>query len=276
MPLTGRRGATVAELAVALLLAGVAAALGAGMLVSTERRVRREGDDSHAAQTIRDVMHAMESDLASARWNTVLIRGDTAVDLEAHVGTSVACVATGALLVLPAATTSLGEPWSSWRYPPEFTDVVAVWDSSGAGSWFTASIDSVSEPGAGAGCAAGSPFRSIADSLSQRPVVRLRLASPLPAAVGPGAPVRVFRGVRWALYRGGGGSWWLGQRRCTATCGAIQPVAGPLASPTDTGLAFVAGSDGGMTVMLRAVSATRREPLERRAITVRGVPRGVP
>jgi hypothetical protein len=276
VPLTPRRGATVAELAIALLLAGVAAALGAGMLLSAERRARREGDDSHASQTTRDVVHAVGSDLASARWNTVVVRGDTALDLQAHVGTSVACVVAGASLVLPAEVTSGGEPWTSWRYQVEVTDIVAAWDSSGGGSWVSATVDSVFQSASGAGCAAGSAFRSLADSISQHPVTRLHLSIALPVTVGPGAPVRVFRGVRWTLYRGGDGAWWLGQRRCAATCGAVQPVAGPLAPPADTGLVFISGPDGAMTLMVRAASDSRRENLERRSLTVRGVPRGAP
>jgi hypothetical protein len=274
--LTARRGATVAELALALVLAGVAAALGAGMLASAERHARREGDDSRASQTTRDVVHAVGADLAAARWNSIVVRGDTALDLDAHVGFSVACVANGQLLVLPAATTSLGEPWSHWRYPAEVGDIVAAWDSTGGGGWTTAAIDSVSQSGAGAGCAAGGAFRSIADSISQLPVTRLQLTSPLPAAVGAGSPVRVFRAVRWTLYRGGEGLWWLGQRRCATTCGAVQPVAGPLAPPSDTGLAFVPGADGAMTVLVRAASTSRREVLGRRDLAVRGVPRAIP
>jgi hypothetical protein len=274
--LIGRRGATVAELALALVLAGVAAALGAGMLVSAERRARREGDDSRASQTTRDVIHAVGSDLAAARWNSVVVRGDTALDLHAHVGSSVACVVAGQSLVLPATATSAVEPWSTWRYPVEVSDIVAAWDSTSGGAWVIATIDSVSQSAAGAGCAAGSAFRSIVDSISQLPVTRLHLTSALPAAIGPGSPVRVFRSVRWTLYRGGEGLWWLGQRRCATSCGAVQPVAGPLAPPSDTGLAFVAGPDGAMTVLVRAAAGSNREALERRALAVRGVPRAVP
>jgi hypothetical protein len=273
----GRRGATVAELAIALLLAGVAAALGAGILLAAERRSRRDGDDGIAAQVTRDVLHVLGAEIAAARWDAIIVRGDTALELQAHVGVSVACVAAGDVLVLPSSTTSLGDPYSVWRSPPEVGDVIVVWDTAGTGAWFSTPADSVSSVASGAGCVAGGPFRSLADSLAQLSVTRVRLTASLPAGVAPGAPVRVFRLLRWMLYRGGDGRWWLGQRRCSiSACGSAQPVAGPLASPADSGLAFIDDADGGVVVSVRAERRASMPPVVRREFTIRGFPRASP
>jgi hypothetical protein len=269
-----RRGATLAEMAVALMVVGSAAALGAGLLLAAERRTRRDGNDSIAGQTTREAMHILGAEVASARWGSVFVRGDTALDLESHVGVAVVCAAAGSVLVLPPARTSLAEPWTSWRYPAEATDRIAVWDSAGA--WTLATVDSVTST-TGGGCAAGGPFRSIADSIDREPMTRLRLSAPIVAA--PGAPVRVFRAERWTLYRGGDRRWWLGQRRCTnGACGAAQPVAGPLASPADTGLRFVAGSqdDGRIDVYLRPEAGGSRARVARGQFTIRGISGGSP
>jgi hypothetical protein len=266
-----RRGATIAEMAVALLLAGSAAAVGAGMLVSAERRTRRDSHDSLSSQTARDVLHVLGAEIAAARWESVVVRGDTALDLQSHVGVSVACAASGDLLILPPVRTTLVEPYTEWRVPPEATDSVIVWDT--AGTWQSARIDSVAN--VNSGCAAGGPFRSAADSATGASLTRLRLSRGL--AASPGTPVRVYRSLRWMLYRGGDNRWWFGQRRCASgACGAAQPVAGPLAPPGDTGLRFAASPDGGVEVSVRGAVPGSRAPLSRAEFSVRGAPRAAP
>ena len=59
---------------------------------------------SLASQTTHDVFHALEVEVSAARWDALAVRGDTALDLQSHVGASVACVAGATLLVLPNAS----------------------------------------------------------------------------------------------------------------------------------------------------------------------------
>lgn len=264
-----RRGATLAELAIALVLAGVAAALGSRLMMAMERRARTESHASRASQTAREIAHVIGTELASGRWAPSGIRGDTAIDLDSHIGTSVVC-ATGALaIVLPGSRTSTGVPFTFWRQAPEAGDVVLAWDSATA-TWLESVADSVSHKADGAGCRADGVFRSAADSVAGEPVVRLRVRDSLPASIGPGAPVRVLRSSRWVLYRGGDRAWWLGYRRCpSGTCGSVQPVAGPLAAPADTGLRFDAATDGTVSVTMRAGDGPDRTAIVRRVFGTR-------
>jgi hypothetical protein len=262
-----RRGATVAELAVALLLAGVAAAIGGGVLVAAERRSRRDASDSIAAQTTRETMHILAAAIASARWGSVAVRGDTALDLDSHVGISVVCASSPHEIVLPAHRTTRAEPWTVWRLPPEPLDLVAIWDSTGV--WRMATVDSVSGT-LGGGCAAGGAFPSLEDSVAGAPLTRLRITTPLTFTLG--APVRVYRPERWTIYRGGDRQWWFGQRRCPmGECGAAQPVSGPLSPPADSGLRFRQQSSGEVSVRLRP-AATPQPPVARGNFAVRGAP----
>lgn len=252
----GRAGALVAELAVALLLAGVAAVIGGGVLVATERRLRRDASGDRATQAIRDVVHALSTDIEAALPDSFRARGDTALDLYAHVGVSVVCVKSGRVVVLPGATSSTGTPYSFWRQLPEAGDLLVAWDSSGSGRWHSAAVDSVAMVTDGAGCSTASAFRTRADSVARIAVTRLRVTPPLPPRVSAGAPLRIFRAVRWVLYRGSDGAWSLGYRRCPAgVCGTVQPVAGPLSPAADSGLAFGLGEPGVIGIAVRTPGA---------------------
>lgn len=247
-----RTGATtLAELCIALVLGFVAAALGGGVLLAAERHARRDRDAGRESQAIRDVAHVLATEVASARVGSIVVRGDTAIDIASHVGASVACRVGTTELVLPSVSTSLALPYTSWRQVVEVGDQVVVWDATAGGVWVSARVDTVSARTDGAGCAADGAFRTAADSAARFAVTRLRVASPLPTGVVRGAPVRVFRDVRWVLYRSGDRSWWLGQRRCTGACAAAQPVAGPLAPPADSGLAFGLSDAGVLTITVR-------------------------
>jgi hypothetical protein len=50
--------------------------------------------------------------------------------------------------------------------------------------------------------------------------------------------VRFARRVRYSVYRGGDGKWYLGYRRCVTTCAAIQPISGPYESRSGPPLSF--------------------------------------
>jgi len=251
-----RAGAVVAELAVALLLAGVAAVIGGGIIVATERRLRRDASGDRATQAIRDVVHALSTDIEAALPDSFRARGDTALDLYAHVGVSVVCVKSGRVVVLPGATSSRGTPYSFWRQAPEAGDVLIAWDSSGSGRWHAAVVDSVATVNDGAGCSTAGAFRTRADSVARIAVTRVRVTPPLPPRVNAGAPVRVFRAVRWMLYRSSDGAWSLGYRRCPeGACGTAQPVAGPLAPAADSGLAFGLGEPGVVGIAVRTPGA---------------------
>ncbi|MDQ8165452.1 MAG: hypothetical protein P3A28_06830 [Gemmatimonadota bacterium] len=253
-----RSGATsLAELCIALVLGSVAAAVGLGVLVTAERHARRDRDSGRESQAVRDVSHVLVTEVASARAGSIVARGDTAIDIASHVGVSVACRVGADELVLPPAQTSLAAPYTHWRHVAEAGDQLSVWDTTAGGRWVSARVDSVAAKPDGAGCPADGAFRSVADSVVRRPVTWLRVSPPPPPGVVRGAPVRVYRELRWMLYRSSGKAWWLGTRRCSAGCAAAQPVAGPLAAPGDSGLVFEPMPDGGLTITLRAEPPVR-------------------
>jgi hypothetical protein len=91
---------------------------------------------------------------------------------------------------------------------------------------------------------------------------RLVLRDPLADDVRLGAPIRVMRRGRLALYHAGSGDWMLGWRRCAydnASCGSVQPVAGPLATRSNGGLRLRLKGAGSLLVNARTPGVARSE-----------------
>jgi hypothetical protein len=225
---------------VAFALAALVAAAAFAALAGAERYVRRAAVTSEDRRTIREAEFVLASELRAAAADSVRLLGDTAIEFLGLVGTSAACVAAAGTLVLPPSVTTRALPFTVWRASPARGDLVAVFDTATPAAWRTALADSVEARTDGAGCTPASGLLSVADSVARRPVTRLRLGRALPASAGVGAPVRVLRRGRSVLTRGADRSWSLSYRACDAAlaCGVAQPVAGPLAAPSDSGLVF--------------------------------------
>lgn len=276
--MSGRRGAGLAEMIVVLALSAIVSAASAAALVGAERYMRRSRATSDARRTLREAEAVLSSELRSALLDSLRVRGDTAVDFLGQVGVSVVCVSSGNLMVLPPDVAAGGTPYSSWRASPEAGDIVAVFDTAGAGTWRTAVVDTAATRTDGAGCKPSSGLISAADSAARRPVMRVVLRSSLGAAAVVGMPVAVLRSGRYALTRAADGSWSLSYRRCTgSSCGVAQPVVGPLAAPSDSGLVFTTvASDSRLEVFFRSPSvapsdAPRESALLRVTLRNRGI-----
>lgn len=254
-----RAGATLAELLVALTITAVVAAAGSVALLAAERQFRATAVSSDDERALRDAETVLRAELRAADRDSILLRGDTAVEFFTHVGASVGCVLSARLLVLAPEQSSTGFPYSVWRATPSPGDVVLVADSATAGGWFRAAIDSSASRSDGAGCRPGSGLMTPADSASHVPATRLVLSRELPAGAVMAAPVRVLRRGRYALVKGSDKSWALSFRTCDGPgiCGPSQPVVGPLAASSDSGLVFRYDSVAGtLSIDLRAPRRT--------------------
>jgi type II secretory pathway pseudopilin PulG len=262
--LTRRRGAGLVELIVAMSLSAICAVAATSAMAGAERYMRRARATSDARRMVREAAAVLAFDLRAATGDSLRVRGDTAVDFLGLVGLSVVCVSSGPILVLPPDEAADGLPYSSWRAPPESGDLLAVFDTSGTGVWRATVVESAAERTDGAGCGPSTGLLSGADSAARRPVMRVVLRSSLDSVRAlVGAPVRVVRGARYALTRAADASWSLSYRRCLGpTCGVAQPVAGPLAAPSDSGLtfAFIAGSSQVEALLQAPATAPQHSP----------------
>ena len=256
-----RRGHTLVEALCALALGGLLASA-AGLAFGAARGSLERAE-------LRDVAGKAEREAvaivrrAVATGGSVIARGDTAVELDLLLGLSVAC---------GLGAHELWLPWPEERglsaLPtlPTPDDLLAVRDvATSPDAWTYAVVDSVGSRVDATICTAADGWRDAA--AASHPVLRVVLLDSLPATLGPGAEVRIYRRGRFTLYHAGRGEWMLGWRRChpwSGVCGTVQPVAGPLGPP----------GTGGFRVL--EVQAPDRWELSARGVGGRGATASVP
>lgn len=274
--MTSRRGAVLAELIVALVITGVVAALAAAAMVAAERHLRAGSGASDAARLEQEVELVLRSEIRGALGDSLVARGDTAIELLAHVGSSVLCSWSGRTVTLPPSQSTSGTPLSRWRYTPAAGDFLYLFDTL-ANGWQRFAVDSAATRVDAAGCPPATGYALRSDSVLRRPVMRVVLTTAVPPTVLVGTPVRLARRGRWGLVRGTDKSWELAYRSCDLPghCGASQPVAGPLAAPADSGLRFRLLAPGRVELAIRsaAASSARRSGV---AAVVPAMTQGVP
>lgn len=208
-----RRGMGLAELLVSLALGAVILAAVTRGLVQQVRLQRDRTAQARADEIVREVHEVLRAEVNHAA-GTVAVLGDTALDLASLRLFARACDHDAARLIVSAS--------EAWWSPARAGDSLALVDTSLHAEW-RATIAAVGTQQASASCPAGG--------------TRLLLGTVVPTTVPALAvPVRVWRVVRYTQYRAGDGTWWFGERSCTPTCGAAQPIAGPLAPPVQRGL----------------------------------------
>jgi hypothetical protein len=277
-----RAGSTLAELLVASTVALALVTLAASVLAATRRHATRidarrqaRAQLAQGAALLRAELRGASGDGTAPEGSDLRVARDTALELRVLVGGAVACAGSeGAVLELPAASRDDAPPFAAWGDAPQPGDVALVHDAGvqpGADddTWHARAVTAV-EAGE---CRTG-PFAAAARG--DAPRHRLRLDAALPLSVREGAPVRVLRWRRYALYRTGDGEWMLGQRAWEgAALAPPQPAAGPFADAAGGGFAVRSFDGAGSSVpapaatLVAAVHATLRA--ERRTAGARWV-----
>lgn len=212
-----RRGATVAEILVALTLASIVLGSMMSSVLRQQRSHARASDVSGAEAQSRAATRLLASQLASlepaAGDITPASATDTSIQYRAAVALGIACNASPGLVIpVPSGSGGLDGSFSTVRGGDSLWWFV---DSL----WHAAPIAEVSA--IAAQCTLPMPAAGAS----------VRLSIGAHDTVPPGAPLRVTRQTRSHVYRSGDGTWQLGFREwnpVTQSFTAPQPVAGPL------------------------------------------------
>lgn len=284
MPPAGRRrraGTSLPELLVALVLFGL---VGAATLRALDRQARfhagvmavLEARGQHAA-----VHEALAVSLRgiSATGGDIARLADSAIVFRLQVGSGVACGLAGGALDLAPDSIAAGQRLGAFATWPQAGDTAWVFDegptdAAADDAWAALRITSAT---LAAGRCAGSPLVDpVLDAA--RPAWHLAVSGAPPATAVTGAPVRLTRVARFALYRGGTGESWLGYAEVQPAAGwiTIQPVAGPYlpynrSAPPASGIALQALDSSGAAVPFPGGAAPVMVSIATRTVTSRTV-----
>lgn len=257
-----RRGTSLVELLVALALFGI---VGAATLRSLDRQARFHSGvlailESRAQHAAAHEAVAVELRGASTMAGDISRLSDSSIVFRLPVGAGVACDLAGGAIDLAPDSVSAGQVFARFRTSPQAGDTAWLFDEgptdvAADDSWFGVAVTSVARA---PGHCPGSPLvNPVLDA--GRPSWRLYHAgAPPPATIAAGAPVRLTRIARFALYRGGTGEHWLGFTEWQPVAGswiAIQPVSGPYlpfnaGAPRASGIALSGRDSSGALAML--------------------------
>ena len=226
-----------------IAILGLVGAIVGSTIIDQQRFHRNAGAIIEAREGVRDAMEVLSTDLRGAAVSdTVRLMADSAIELFASIGTSVACRAISASSIALAGESATGNTLTSLLLAPDTGDIALIYrrDSIAAGGhvWERHRIAALTSR-------LGNPH-CLVDGVAPGEGFVLMLQSSLAQSVERGAPVRFVRRVRYSLYSSSDAQWYLGYRRCNAVgasvCGAIQPISGPYrrysADKAQTGFLF--------------------------------------
>lgn len=252
------RGATLAELVVALTVAGAVFALFAVISLRQQRLFADLATDAALDRQMRETASILPIDLRSpsAVSGDILDARDTAIEIRSTIASAVGCDTAGGALVLSPPDTgtttsasylsSIAVGDTAWLFTPGDT----------ADHWQPYAITDVRSTTPGQ-CSPRGPVLSAVASAVRRTAISLA-AAPAPVSL-VGAPLRVTRPLRYSIYRSADARWYLGGRDWNTTTlqfNTIQPVAGPFLAAAQ-GLAFLYFDSAG-TALATPVADTRR------------------
>jgi prepilin-type N-terminal cleavage/methylation domain-containing protein len=236
----GRRGVTLVELLVALMVGGIALGLVASISVREQRIFADLADGAALSGQLRDASAILPIDLraAATRAGDVREARDTSVELRGTIASAIICDSVGQTLALAPSAAGV-QTFSGFETSIDVGDTAWVLSpTDSTGDWLPYRISAVAAVAPG-NCAATGPRLNDSGQRASRVGMTLAGASSLGTIIG--LPIRVTRPLRFSVYRASDGFWYLGERDWSTAnqrFNTIQPVSGPFLSPASGGLMF--------------------------------------
>ena len=291
LPRRARRGFTLVELLIVIILLGIVGSAITTVVVRQQRFYRGANEILDTRGQIRQAAAILPTELRgmSSAGGDLRAIGPQTLEFNAPIGTSIACqllnggAGTATQVALPPVAVN-GPAITSFLSTPAAGDLAFVYndngtvDNLGDDSWTTTSISTAAGSVTsvnGINCIAPAAAYTVAADNTQ-PRLKITFAS-APPNMSVGTVIRFARPVRYSLYRASDNRWYLGyEQLVTGPTGAawtgVQPVSGPYlagdaGSVGDRGLQFRYFLQSGAEVTALPPTTT---PIARVDIVVRG------
>ena len=239
-----RRGMTLIEIMISLVLLGIVGGVIMRVIMRQQRFYQGVNQIMSQRGQLRQATTVLPIDLRSLSsvGDDIIAATDSSMEFMVNVGTSIVCeVVNGSQVALPLTSLASGQVLTSWFGYGEPTAGATVYiynDSSVAGNeedrWQKFTLVAVHKDASR--CVAS--FHGIGDLAKERPILELSSTEPNDATTGGplsryinvGAPIRIMKRVRYALYQASDGKWYLGfstYNTTTSAYGNLSPVSGP-------------------------------------------------
>ncbi len=238
-----RRGFTLPELMVAMVMLAIISAALMSMLSKQQRFYRGTGDIMDLRSQLRQASQSITADLrgVSSVGGDILTMTDSSIDFRQTIGGSIICkipTPGGTTLIIPPQTLASGAVFTTWLSTPIQGDSILIFDEGAT----TANADDSWQKFALAAnplaalnlCPTGSGnFTQTGDATQNS--YTITLSGNLDTKVTVGAPVRFYHYAHYSLYKASDNKWYLGF--CTPACSVSNPitaVAGPFRAYTSS------------------------------------------
>ena len=252
-----RRAFTLVELMITMVLLGLVGAVVVTVVVRQQRFYRSTSALMDARAQIRQMAAVLPMELRgiSSAGGDITFMNDSAVEFRSSFGSSVVCTnSSSTVIVLAPRNGAKGLKLTSWTRTPVVGDSIALYDvntNQGAADdrWTFHQITAITNVtgDVSTGCRSTTGLVQAVDMTTANPAFRITISPSRPATTVVGSPVRLFRRVRYSLFRYTDGLSYLGYRDClpgrTPVCSTTQPIAGPYlpyaaAGTSSSGLEF--------------------------------------
>lgn len=236
-----RRGFSLAELMVVVVLLGIVGGAILNVIVKQQRFYRATDEVIGVRTRLRDATAILPVDLRSLGPQPDAVTGfsgdilavsNSSIAFRSTFGTSIACAVAGTTIHLPPlGRLASGATYTAFQTTPAVGDEVAIFNAA-ANTWTLTTLTAAPSASGGV-CTAGAGagfFRRATDPDG----LQVTVAS-VGSGIQVGSPIRFLKRVKYGLYKAGDGRWYLGFAFITGdgSTWSPQPVSGPY---TENGL----------------------------------------
>ena len=229
MPLLARRGFTLIELMIALVLLGIVSAGIYKVLVGNQRIYMAQTQQIDLQQNLRAAATILPAEFREldAAEDDITAMGPDSIRMRAMRQLAFVCAT-------PVLGGGIGQITLMVRPVPIYgtrttiakdDSLLVYWEGNALSrnddQWLPAQVKQVPVPGV---CSDG----SLAIALSLDPTWLNNPALNRVGAITDGSPVRGFDKLTYRVYQAGDGHWYLGQKNSSKSTATIQPLIGPL------------------------------------------------